>query len=316
MMKVSVIVPVYKVEKYLDKCVESVVNQTYKNLEIILVDDGSPDKCPQMCDEWAKKDERIKVVHKQNGGLSSARNAGIEIAKGEFLMFVDSDDTINPQMIEILIRIQSETSSDITMCSWKKVHDINNPKNKTYDVEKLVCVVYENDEVFALLYNKKVPLIMAAWAKIYKRNLFTDVRYPEGKIHEDEAVIHEILNNCKKLSFIDYPMYNNTQRRDSITATTFNVKRLVMLEIMKGRIDFMEKNKPQFIDSAIHHYVKILILYYHYVKWAKMSQSILNQIKAEIDQYCAQGYTSKITKMFYKFPIILDWVLRIREKII
>lgn len=313
-MKVSVIIPVYKVEQYLNKCVESVVNQTYKDLEIILVDDGSTDNCPKMCDEWAKKDERIKVVHKPNGGLSDARNKGIEIATGDFLCFVDSDDSINPQMVEILWKTLTKTDSDISMCSWKKVQDINNPNNKVYDNENFKIQTFENDEVFDLLYNKKVPLIMAAWAKLYKKEIFKSIRYPLGKIHEDEAVIHEILNNCKKLSYVDYQMYNNTQRGDSITATSFSKKRLNALSVFKQRVEFVEKNKPQFLSKAIHHYLRILILYNHYAKWAKMEEEILNQIKQEIDVYVKLGYTSKLTKIFYKAPKILNLILKIRQK--
>lgn len=315
-MKVSVIIPVYKVEKYLNQCVESVVNQTYKNLEIILVDDGSPDNCPKMCDEWAKKDDRIKVIHKSNGGLSDARNYGIEQSSGEFLCLIDSDDSINPQMIEILLKSLTETSADISMCSWKKVQDINNPQNKIYDINHLKIQTFENDEVFDLLFNKKVPLIMAAWAKLYRRELFNTIRYPLGKLHEDEAVIHELLFKCDKLSYVNYQMYNNTQRGDSITATSFSKKRLQVLKIFKDRVDFVKNNKPQFLDHAIHHYIRILILYYHYAKWAKFEDDILSKIKKEIDEYCNMGYSSKLTKLFYKAPKILNFILKIRQKIV
>lgn len=314
-MKVSIIVPVYKVENYLNACVESIINQTYQDLEIILVDDGSPDNCPKMCDDWAKKDKRIKVIHKENGGLSSARNSGIEMSTGDFLMFVDSDDSINPQIIEILVKIQQDTLSDIAMCSWKKVQDINKPNNKKYNSESIDFVVFSKNDVFDLLYNKKVPLIMAAWAKLYKKDLFKNIRYPVGLIHEDEAVIHEILHICNKLSYVDYQMYNNTQRGDSITATSFSIKRLSILQIFKERIAFIEKNRPDFLDKAIHHYIRILILYYHYIKWAKMEDSILLKIKGEIDEQVKKGYKSKLTLMFYKFPWLLNLLLKIRQRI-
>ena len=121
--KISVIIPVYNVEEYLDKCVTSVLNQTYKNLEIILVDDGSPDNCPKMCDEWAKKDKRIKVVHKKNGGLSDARNSGIEVCTGEYIGFVDSDDYIDKQMYKELLKRIESTNSDMVMCGINCVND-------------------------------------------------------------------------------------------------------------------------------------------------------------------------------------------------
>ena len=151
--KISVIIPVYKVEKYLSYCVNSVINQTYTNLEIILVDDGSPDNCPKMCDELAKTDKRIKVLHKQNGGLSSARNAGIDIATGEYISFVDSDDTINPQTLEILHKLIKDDNADISMSSWKKVYDISNPNDEKYLMRgggggKVYHRIYKENEVF------------------------------------------------------------------------------------------------------------------------------------------------------------------------
>ena len=116
--KVSIIVPVYNVEKYLDKCIESIVNQTYRNIEIILVDDGSPDKCPEICNEWAKKDDRIKVIHKENGGLSSARNAALEIAQGDYITFVDSDDWIENDMIQSMLTCAAKNDADIVCCGF------------------------------------------------------------------------------------------------------------------------------------------------------------------------------------------------------
>ncbi len=315
-MKVSIIVPVYKVEKYINACVESIVNQTYKNLEIILVDDGSPDNCPKICDDWANKDERIKVIHKENGGLSDARNVGMRVATGNFISFVDSDDTIHPEMIEILMGLMNKTSCEISMCSWKKVYDINKPYNKKINKKKLKFDIFEKEEVFDLIYNKKVPLIMAAWAKLYKKDIFKDIEYPVGKLHEDEAVIHKILYKCKKLGFVDLKMYNNTQRNDSITASTFNKKRLQILDILKERIDFVTNNCPNFTNKAINHYLRISILYYHYVKWAKLDNDILEKIRQEIDFYADKGYDNKLTKLFYKYPKILSCILKIREKLI
>ena len=315
-MKVSVIIPVYKVEQYLDKCVESVVNQTYKDLEIILVDDGSPDNCPKMCDDWAKKDDRIKVIHKQNGGVSSARNNALEIFKGDYVCFVDSDDTINPQYVEILLKTLNENNADVAVCTWKKVQNINQPKNKAYNLNNLNTRAFENDKIFNLLYNKNIPLIMALWTKIYKREIFEDIRFPNVVVAEDDAVIHEILNKCKKLVYVDCVLYNNTQRGDSLTASNFSKKKLNALKVFKDRIDFVEKNQPQFLGDAIHHYIRILILYFHYSKWTSFENEILNQIKQEIDVYTQKGYTSKLTKLFYKHPKILNLILKIRQKII
>lgn len=308
--KISIIVPVYKVEKYLRVCVDSILNQTYRDLEIILVDDGSPDNCPKICDEYAEKDKRIKVVHQKNGGLSSARNTGIDIATGKYLMFVDSDDTIHPQMCEILFKNLLETDADMSECGWKKVWDINNPNNQKYEASKTQYVTYENNDVFDLLYNKKIPSIMTAWKKLYKKELFQDIRYPIGKIHEDEDVIHKILFKCKKHVFANYPMYNYTQRGDSITAS-FNAKRLVILDILRDRIDFIKEFKPEYEKKAIMQYVRVSILYYYYCKWSNM-QSEANDLKKEIDVWVKKGYSSFLTFMFKTCPYLLGCMLKLK----
>lgn len=313
--KISIIIPVYKVELYLEESVKSVLNQTYQNLEIILVDDGSPDKCPEICDKLAKEDSRIKVIHKENGGLSSARNAGLDIATGDYILFVDSDDTINPQMCEILLNNLIDTNADVSMCSMKKIQSIDNPKDKQYNLESIKYQIFENDEVFSLLFNKKVQMISAAWAKLYKKEIFDNIRFPLGKIHEDEATIHEILAECNKAVYVELPMYNNLQRGDSITGEAFNKKRLNALDALKQRVEFVKNKKPQFLNDSINQYVKILILYYYYSKWSNFDNNILDSIRKEIDFYCNEGYDNKLTKMFYKHPRILNLLLKIRQKI-
>ena len=316
MEKVSVIIPVYKVEEYLNKCVESVVNQTYTNLEIILVDDGSPDNCPQMCDEWAKKDERIRVVHKENGGVSSARNVALDVLTGEYICFVDADDTIHPKYVEILLSNLKESNADVSVCSWKKVYDISKPQNKNYNKRKVDLVEYQGNEILDLLYNKKVPLIMALWTKLYKKDIFKDIRFPEVVIAEDDAIIHLILNKCKKLVFSDCILYNNTQRDNSLTTSTFSKKKLYALKVFKDRINYMEQNRPEFLDQSIHHYIRILILYFHYAKWSKMGADILNKLHHEIEEYINKGYTSRVVKLYVKHPKILNLILKIRQKLI
>ncbi|MBR4998296.1 MAG: glycosyltransferase, partial [Clostridia bacterium] len=144
--KVSIIIPIYKVEEFLDNCVESVINQTYKNLEIILVDDGSPDNCPKKCDEWAKKDNRIKVIHKENGGVSSARNMALDIMSGDYVCFVDADDALNPQYVEILLKTSKQNDADVAICSWQKTKDLNFVnKPKTY--QNYQIKTFHNEDV-------------------------------------------------------------------------------------------------------------------------------------------------------------------------
>ena len=165
---ISVIVPVYKVEKYLNRCVNSIINQIYKNLEIILIDDGSPDKCPYICDEWSKRDSRIKVLHKQNGGLSDARNAGLKIATGEFIGFVDSDDWIAPEMYERLLTAIIKDQSDIAECNVKMVWK-NNLQSKML-LQQNNCVLKRDEAQLELLNESKLK--QPVWNKLYKGNTF------------------------------------------------------------------------------------------------------------------------------------------------
>lgn len=311
---ISIIIPIYKVEEYLNQCIESVVNQTYKNLEIILVDDGSPDNCPKMCDDWAKKDKRIKFIHKENGGVSSARNMALEVFKGEYLCFIDADDTIHPRYVELLHNAAKKNKADVAACNWKKVYDINNPQNKEIDIEKLTYKLFESSDIFNLLYSKQIPLIMALWTKIYSRKIFEDIRFPDVVVAEDDAIIHKVLFNCEKFVYADCVLYNNTQRNTSLTATNFSEKKLKSLHVFKDRIGFIEEHKPEFKTKAVNHYIRVLILYYYRAKWAKFDKEILSKIKAEINLYVQQGYANKYTFMFKYFPHVFGLLLKIKLK--
>ena len=314
MKKISVIIPVYKVEEFLNSCVESIVNQTYQNLEIILVDDGSPDNCPNLCDEWAKKDERVKVVHKKNGGLSSARNAGLEIMTGDYVLFVDSDDSIHSQSCEILLNNLEKNDADISMASFRNVYSLTGLKHKTYKLEKIKTEIFEDKDVFELIFNKKIPMVMVAWMKLYKREIFKDLRFEEGKLHEDEFIIHKTFSLCKKLAYTNLPLYNYLQRQNSIIKSSFSEKRLHILEALENRIEFTKENKPQYEREIILQYMKICILCYYRAKWAKFDVSILENIKKKIDNYYEKGYTNLIVKMFYKHPKITEKIIYLKVK--
>ena len=220
---ISVIVPVYKVEKYLRKCVDSIIAQTYKNLEIILVDDGSPDNCGAICDEYEKKDSRIKVIHKENGGLSSARNAGLDIASGEYIGFIDSDDFVSPRMYERMYDAIKRTGADLCKCNLigfkdgDAVEELAKQRNSVE--EKVYCG--------ADIYNK-VGLLSAA-IKLYKRNLWDELRFPVGKLHEDRFVAYKIYDRCSSVCCIDDILYYYLSRSGSIMHT-YNIKRLDDIE--------------------------------------------------------------------------------------
>lgn len=240
MEKISVIVPVYKVEDYLERCVCSICRQTYENLEIILVDDGSPDACGRMCDSFAAIDSRIKVIHKINGGLSDARNAGIEALTGESVVFVDSDDWLDPDMIELLHRMKQEYKADIVECSYRNIYKDRIEEETTCSAE-----IVEGDSQFALegmldwRYFKPI-----AWNKLYNRQSLGNVRFPKGKLHEDEFTTYQYFWNAEKLVYVDVSKYNYDRTRDdSITGGQFRENNLDACWAFRERVDFFYKNQ-------------------------------------------------------------------------
>ena len=196
---ISVVVPIYKVEQYLEKCVNSILSQTYSNLEIILVDDGSPDNCPQICDNLVKQDKRIKVIHKPNGGLSDARNVGFESSTGKYVTFVDSDDYLNYNFIETLYNNLLNTNADMSIVGYQKVfEDSTVNQAETFQSEVLS---FDNSNKFEQLCAKHKLNFVIAWGKLYTRQLFNTIKFPVGKINEDEFVTHHVINTCQKICF-------------------------------------------------------------------------------------------------------------------
>jgi len=237
---ISVIVPIYSVEKYLSRCIESIINQTYRNIEIILVNDGSPDNCGQICDEYAKKDERIYVIHKKNGGLSDARNAGLKIAKGEYISFVDSDDWIHEKYIEKLYDLITKSNADISMCDFIKTSD----DNVKVDNSNEEITEYSNIEALDLLMGGKLNVqFVVSWGKLYKRRLFENIKFPIGRIHEDEFTTYKLLYKAKKIVFTTSKLLFYWQREDSIMGTgEYNIKnRLDALDAFEERAVFFNK---------------------------------------------------------------------------
>lgn len=221
---ISVIVPIYNVEEYLSRCIDSIINQTYAELEIILVDDGSTDKCGIICEEYAQKDARIKVLHKQNGGLSDARNVGLENAQGDYIAFVDSDDYIALDMYEKLYRRIEKDKSDLAICNIEFVNEKKEPLiRNTLDAGD--CVINEK-QFWYELYGKNYTYCVVAWNKLYKKEIFEEIRYEYGKYHEDEFIIHKVISQCEKISFLSEKCYFYLQRNNSIMNEGFSIRRL------------------------------------------------------------------------------------------
>ena len=243
---ISVIVPVYKVEPYLDCCVQSIVEQTWPTLEIILVDDGSPDNCPVMCNAWAEKDARIRVIHKANGGLSDARNAGLEIASGDYISFIDSDDWISPGMLEQLYDAMQRDDSDIAACSVEMFWDDGTPSQMlTAPTNRILG----REQAERALMNQRL-LKNPVWYKLYRRGCVQGICFETGKLHEDVFWSYLVFSNARRVSIIDYVGYHYRQRSDSIMGAAYSLKRLDAIEAYEKRSLFMDEFFPALSREA------------------------------------------------------------------
>ena len=232
MKTVSVIIPIYNVEKYLKKCVDSVINQTYKDLEIWLVDDGSPDNCPAICDEYAAKDSRIKVIHKKNGGLSDARNAALDVMTGEYVTFVDSDDYIPNNAIQTLYDILKKYDADIALGNMYSVNEngLINTDCSFSNEEKVLC----DDEIFLTLNRPNAP------SKLYRADLYNDVRFPVGKLYEDVFTWHKILSQVKKVALTGKVSYYYLTRSGSIMRSEYDIRFTDIIFAVKERYEWLD----------------------------------------------------------------------------
>lgn len=239
---ISVIVPVYNVEPYLDRCVNSLVSQTYKNLEIILVDDGSTDASPKMCDNWAEKDKRIRVIHKNNGGLSDARNIGIDASKGEYIAFVDSDDWIDLNYYETLYKQLIQSNAQIAasgvILSYDDYEDSERYSQK--------AGIYTSEEALQTIQND-AGFLAVACNKLYEKKLFQKLRYPHGVIHEDEFVTYRVMAYAKRMVLCPEVRYHYRQRDGSIMTKKKCEKEMSMLDAAIGRVEFFAQHYPNLL---------------------------------------------------------------------
>ena len=245
---VSIIIPVYNVQWYLDKCVESVLQQDYPALEVLLVDDGSTDSSGQLCDEWEKKDSRIRVIHKENGGLSDARNAGLDAASGDYIAFVDSDDYIAKDMIRKLYDALAENNADLSICNFLYVDENGkflSGRNKTLPIENETLSGLEAIRKMSAA-GKKGWYYITAWNKLYRRSLFSTIRFPKGKIHEDEFIAHRVFALCETVACIRDAGYYYVQRTGSIMRTRNMKSNLHAAEALLDRARFCDEHELNF----------------------------------------------------------------------
>ncbi|MBQ9135756.1 MAG: glycosyltransferase [Lachnospiraceae bacterium] len=329
-MLISVIVPVYNIEKYIARCIESLINQTYKDLEIILVDDGSTNSAGEICDEYAKKDARIKVIHRINGGLSTARNTGIAAATGEYIAFVDGDDWVEDTMYEEMAELAKEQQADLVVCRYRciyKNHQTDGSTGRVTVFEKPLSMLKQylkEDEAFLIQH--------AAWNKLYHRNLLGDERFPEGKWYEDVVFSAKILSRIRKGIYLDHALYNYVcEREDSIMNAGMTER--IFTDLIPAYLEketFLEELEDK-EPVCIHRYYfyKRLLLFYRDVhkkenralqKYKKYLVQLVKERRHTFQDVYKTDVAAKTeeikTKLFVFSPLCFRMFMAINDKFI
>jgi len=263
-MKVSIIVPIYNTSTLLDRCIESLVNQSYKNIEILLIDDGSTDSSRQVCAYWAEKDNRVKYIHQENGGLSRARNTGIDNAGGQYLCFVDSDDCVSPFYVETLLESCLENDVKISFCGYTLTDETTLPENIELPDSQYTTEIISGYGYFERIYTHQEIAYVVVWNKLYHHSVFENLRFTEAHICEDEGIIHHIIDKCDRIAVSYQPLYFYTLRPGSIMTTKgFRPSGMDVLEFWTERMDyFRAKGWDNLVYFTMKNYlVKCLELY-------------------------------------------------------
>lgn len=316
MSEISVIVPVYKVEKYLHRCVESILRQTFIDFELILVDDGSPDKCGSICDKYAEKDSRVQVLHQQNAGLSAARNSGIDWAflhsNSKWLTFIDSDDWIHPEMLQYLYDAVNELNMPISICGYYETQG----EDLEIDISQIETRIWKTED----FYSQKPTNATVAWGKLYRKECFNDIRYPRGKLHEDEYVTYRILFNYSEIAVVKAPLYAYFQNTKGIMNSEWNPRKLDALEAINMQLKFFRKrNLVDIYRKRVKAYVDLAIDQYKQCRLLSSNRRTLMWIKMKIVQKLfanhKQNVWAKETELYFAeilFPHLMNayWILQ------
>lgn len=309
---ISIIVPVYRAEKYLAKCVESLLSQTYKNIEIILVDDGSPDKSGEICDQFREKDRRVKVIHQDNGGQSKARNMALSVAKGEYIGFVDSDDWIDSDMYSVLFDNLQLSQSDISCCQFRRVDEDGNTADTV--LEKKVNS-YDNLSAMKVLIEDR-EIGSHPCTKLFKCGLFKDVQFPIGRVYEDIAIMHIIFSKAKRVVVTSERKYNYLINANSTSYTQTPKWGYSLFCAFGDRYEFISENYPSLVDFTRERYLGIAVgMFIHWQKFgsfdgkAKMENEVrrvLHNERKYLLKYTSISTSRKIDALLIVFvPLIV-----------
>lgn len=316
---ISIIIPIYKVEPYLRRCLDSVLAQTYTDLQIILVDDGSPDGCGAICDEYAAKDSRIEVIHQENRGLSGARNAGLALAKGEYIAFLDSDDYVDETMYEKLLQVLLEKDADIAECGYRWVKP-----DVTYDRENTGKVdIYTNLEALEMLYfgdQMFGGISIVVWNKLYRAELFDDLCFAQGLNNEDVDFTPRALYKARRIAKLNENLHNFFFSPNSISRSSFSLKKLDAIEVRRRILEFYrEKGLRRFYDVVQSSYFGVLYDgYFNCYKlrrqpeYRQMAKTLRGQLDAQYEQILSNPYHQGDTlrhKIFHVSPLVWYWCM-------
>ena len=315
MPKISVIVPIYNVEQYLRPCIDSILNQTFTDFELILVDDGSTDKSGEICDIYEKKDPRIRVIHKKNAGVSEARNTGVAAAKGEYIGFVDSDDVIEPCMYDLMINAAEKHDCDIIQCEHDRDDKLSYHEYRIIEGENFE--VNTGDKVVRDIFIKRgarCTNILALWSKIYKRELFAGIAFPPGRVYEDEARTYQILLKANRIGELELPLYHYVKRDNSIITGIAVHKCLDKAWALKDRMEFFRDKDSDLFKKSVRQYLfylesilndmnKGIIIY------KDEDMKVIDLIKADYKDFMMIGdkYT-KIYLFMIKHNLFENWI--------
>lgn len=300
---ISVIIPVYNVEKYLPECMSSVCGQSYKNLEILLIDDGSTDESGRICDQWREKDSRIKVIHQENRGLSAARNAGLEVCRGEYITFVDSDDCIKNRFIQCGYEISRQYQADIVCFGFRSFTDAKELDGKRRSGRKKIKVLNREEAMKAWLYKKYYNV--AAWGKLYRKEMLEKIFFPEGKLHEDVGCTWKCFLKAGCVACSNEEMYGYRVRKGSIKNSDFKRQRLDYLTFTEEIMDVMDQKYPEYKNASVSRHFQGCVQILKDMPLTEEWRSERSQIEKQLKVYCGQVVRDSEARVIYRAIALL-----------
>ena len=303
--KISIIVPIYNVQRYLKECIESLIKQTYENIEIILVNDGSTDNSGKICDHYALRDNRIKVVHQKNGGVSCARNTGLRYSTGDYIGFVDPDDWIDEKIYERMLEVLKINNSSISMCSY--IYEDGDSELNELKPD-LVEQNLSSDDLISKLFVTNSFYYTILCNKLYRADLWNGIKFPEGYVHEDEAVIHIIYDRCDQMSTISNEYYHYRMVNTSITHTNNQIRRIDYANALSLRLNyFYRKKRFDYCEKMLD---EILYLILNGFITKQLDQASLQKIRKIIKSNFSKIIKEKKYSIKFKTSILIYYVLK------